>query len=874
MPFRISKWATVSWARVARRAAVLVVAVAVLYVAALNVFLRTHLLGSLTDKAGRSFHLEYARAYAFVPWRVHAEGVKIRSGDDHVEWALTVDRVDFDPHLVRLIRRRFKASDIHADGVTFRIRLLQERASPAHDDFVASIEGFDDPPLRPIGPSIMVTDQNYDLFSVELEGVDARHVREIWIDTARFTGDVHVLGRWLFRPLRLLDVGPVSVDVATLAVGHGQGEAFITDVAGHFDATIPPFDVRTADGLGILRHVSLRTDLAGTLLTPNIVQEFAGKSGLAMPSGNGTFDIKARIERGVLQPSSTTRIELPRVRLMQGGFSGDGTVAAQGRVEAGDAGGRSTGVVDVTVTQANATAPTGPLASAETVHAALTTHDLDLVDPFGEVEYAVECVDLTTPRIDALAALITKDASLTSGRARADAHLSGSLTQETAHGDLDVRVDRLAYGHASLQAGGDLTAHLALRAADVRANTADLGGSVVRVNHAHARSGELTMSLPAVSVTLPALTIDHAAAKGVVDAEETGALAETRGVGVWGDAKAHAESWAIDWGSKRPKVTLGPTKAAIASLVARRSANVTSDILARSSLLEASTSGLTLDANGATGNVSFNVPSLEVLHLGELARWVPWPKSFAVQDGVATAVARGDIGLGPVSLAATAHVDARALRVRAGTELVTGDAKVDLVAQRSPGDTTTRLTGTRVAIEHVVGGGAKEWWAQAVLGDSAIRQAGDGWRGRFRARFAAKDATPAEPMISQASGVPKWVLGLVSLPNVEADGEVAFSPGKLDIRGLEVRGGHSSVHLELADAPANNRGLVLVELGVLRAGFGLGNETPKIILADAASWFEAQRQVLERDRASYQTFALLSPRPPRGEIPLARDPRP
>ena len=119
-------------------------------------------------------------------------------------------------HLVRdLFRRSFHATRVRGSGFAIRLRprLDRSEATPEVIAALPPIAGFVDPPLLDGGPAPpLLTDENYDLWTVELEDVDVQHVREVWIQTWRSKGDTHLRGRLLFRPQRGLEVGPVTVD--------------------------------------------------------------------------------------------------------------------------------------------------------------------------------------------------------------------------------------------------------------------------------------------------------------------------------------------------------------------------------------------------------------------------------------------------------------------------------------------------------------------------------------------------------------------------------------------------------------------------------------------------------------------------------------
>ena len=139
------------------------------------------------------------------------------------------------------------------------------------------VPGFLDPPLKDVGPPPPpLTDANYNLWSIELEDVDADHVRELWIDTVRYSGDLEVRGRWFFRPLRWLDIGPATVSLRALDVAYGMVEPWLSGVTGELTATVHPFALQEVDGADILDRVSIDGDVRGTLQTATVLSRILG----------------------------------------------------------------------------------------------------------------------------------------------------------------------------------------------------------------------------------------------------------------------------------------------------------------------------------------------------------------------------------------------------------------------------------------------------------------------------------------------------------------------------------------------------------------------------------------------------------------------
>jgi hypothetical protein len=254
-------------------------AVALLYLVAMNLVLRTRILrDALTAESG-TLRVEYASAYCAWPGIVHARGLVIRGRDSNVEWLVAVDHLEFHDSVLDLLRRRFRATHVRGDGVSVRLRQRLDRVTDAASA-LPPIPGFMDPPRAAAGPEPPpLTDKDYNLWTVELEDVMAEHVREIWVDTARIAGDLRVEGRWLFRPLRRLEVGPASVDLRSANVSYGGDVPLALDVHGSLVVTISPTDIHDTGGDFLARHATVDGDVRGAILPNALLEKLAGAGG-------------------------------------------------------------------------------------------------------------------------------------------------------------------------------------------------------------------------------------------------------------------------------------------------------------------------------------------------------------------------------------------------------------------------------------------------------------------------------------------------------------------------------------------------------------------------------------------------------------------
>jgi hypothetical protein len=519
----------------------IVAAALLLYVVGMNVLLRTRLLRHLLNASPAELYIDYSSAHSFFPGRVHVENLRIRGSDTSVEWTLAVDRCDFRAWPLDLLKRKFHASHVRADGVAFRIRmrLREEQATPTLVAALPPMPGFSDPPYLLIGPpKPPPTDADYKLISVQLDDVVAENVREVWTHSVRFTGDMRVAGRWLFRPLRWLDVGPARVDVRAMDVSYGRDHPIATSLRGQIGLTIHPYDVRVPKGLDIFEHISVRPELDGNASVAAALETLIAAPGITFAQGEGPIVVRLLVDHGVLQPGSRLGLVLPVVEVDLHEREASSIVLRSGPADLAlhvDASGGdllTTGDVDFTLPSLLVNAKTVRLATnAEgTVHLNSTSireldgdftdsrvafhdivanvHGVDLRAPSLAVHFRRAALGSEPPDIDVDVGLPRLDAPdlrqinglLPTGVAIAGVRIERGLASVAFHGDVDLRDQtirgdaRLSTSEARTRVGGeafgsDLAATIRARRGAKPGDT-DLSGSTLSFTGGVAHDGE------------------------------------------------------------------------------------------------------------------------------------------------------------------------------------------------------------------------------------------------------------------------------------------------------------------------------------------------------------------------------------------------
>ena len=312
-----------------------------------------------------------------------------------------------------------------------------------------------------------------------------------WVDTIRFCGDFDVRGRWYFKPVRWLDIGPATIDARTLDVSCGMGEPWATGARGRLVATVHPSDVRLYDGAKVLDDVSVSGDLAGMLRGAGPFRHLEARGDVTVQQADGPFTVHADVDRGVLQPATSASAGPLPVRARGFGLDLATELRAEARINAHGVG---RAVVDARAV--NVSQGSFPRATLERLTLEVRARELDLARPLGDASYTADVEDLATDSLRYWRSRfpIAPRLAIDSGRVTVGAHVEGALSEPGIKGCAHVAVQALSLAGGSLAAKGDLLA-------DVEA-TADPQRRHVTFSQSHIilRDGELDSGGAAVLV--------------------------------------------------------------------------------------------------------------------------------------------------------------------------------------------------------------------------------------------------------------------------------------------------------------------------------------------------------------------------------------
>lgn len=448
-----------------------------LYLVAANVLLRTGVLRGWLNADEETMRVDWSSAWSPRPGRVVVRDLSLRFQDSDVQFLLEIEEASFSVELSALPRRIFRVTGLDGRNASFRMRHAYAHAKGRGSRLAAfpSIEGFADPPIRPEPHRDDVSEDAYDLWTVDLRDVKAT-VRELWIMEVRYAGasEATVAGGFFLKPLRRLRVAPSSFSMrgGTLAIGD---RTFLAVERGRLEVDVPEYDVRIPTGAEVFREIDARVELDGAMTNPNVVVEtYLPAAGVSVDDEDGRVRIAATIRRGVVSPSTRVEYETKRLSVRTADLAIAGPAGVRGSVEDGLAAEMKIPSATVVVAERDA-ARVGP-ASLRCV--------LDGSDLSRSLRPRSASLSVTSVRVDdaaRLSRLLPRPLFLRSGSATAA--LRADYDGGTLTGRFDVVLDRVRLAAGTFDATTSGKAWLDVKSKDASRAVA-FGGSGVDLRDA------------------------------------------------------------------------------------------------------------------------------------------------------------------------------------------------------------------------------------------------------------------------------------------------------------------------------------------------------------------------------------------------------
>jgi hypothetical protein len=286
------------------------------YVVAANAILRTRSLDRWVTGATEGLFLEIESGWTVWPGRVHVEGAELRFEDYNVQFSVALEEGTIDIALWQLPAKIFHLTRVRASGVRYLFRHKVESAKGLERRLALypRIRGYADPPLFVGENTPPLTDEQYDLWTIQLEDVDAT-AKELWFLEYRFTGKARATGGFRLEPERdaQTELCKLTLD-GTLATGE---QTVATKLVGWLHAQLDRHDPRRVEGALVFNEISINAELDAQLPSLRFTELYRSRDGVELSGGTGALHVRAQLEHGAWKENTTVRYETDSITVAQ-----------------------------------------------------------------------------------------------------------------------------------------------------------------------------------------------------------------------------------------------------------------------------------------------------------------------------------------------------------------------------------------------------------------------------------------------------------------------------------------------------------------------------------------------------------------------------
>jgi hypothetical protein len=273
-------------------------------------------------------HFDWSSAYS--PWflRVHTKDLIFRGEDSSVQWEMRFDRANATFALTDFFSKRVHMRDAQASGVQIRIRFKVDaaRATPAVLAKLPPMPHELAAPIKPAVPPPEPTDDNYYLWTVQLDDVVGDQIHEVWIDSLHYTdvaGDIR--GGFYLKPLRVARVSSMEYHATGGTITSGT-DALIHDIGGKVALTLRDFDLRAPSSWSSLDRVDAKANVEAKIVD---LHAFADE----LHNGGGPLQVSVEMVHGAIQPGSRAQFRSQDWTATSSAQSASGTSRIDVRVD-------------------------------------------------------------------------------------------------------------------------------------------------------------------------------------------------------------------------------------------------------------------------------------------------------------------------------------------------------------------------------------------------------------------------------------------------------------------------------------------------------------------------------------------------------------
>ena len=340
--------------------------------------------------------MDYDRAWTFWPGTLHLLGYRIRGRDRaHPEFSFATREVYAVVDLPALLHRQFLATHVEVDGLDTRFRVkfdpTERDEAERERPLLPPIAGFEDPPMKQLGPESPPDDAHYADWGADLEDVHITHLQQIRVQQIPTQLQGSAVGRFSIQPERSFDLDLSRVEFSHGALSVGD-EVVLQELEGTTAGPVSRFDPRAVHDYDFMHYISASMALTG--VTPGLHYLRHLIPDVTIKGGGGPVELVATLEQGVLTEGTHLNADASHITVETPEVALQGSLHIDGRVEAAAHGRRASVEAELApVTLSLRAEPTATL-TGPSLRVRASTDDLDSTSPLGAGDVVIDADSL------------------------------------------------------------------------------------------------------------------------------------------------------------------------------------------------------------------------------------------------------------------------------------------------------------------------------------------------------------------------------------------------------------------------------------------------------------------------------------------------
>lgn len=460
----------------------------------------------LVNRQPERILMTYDVAWLSTSGAIEVHNLEIRQQSPKDQWLLHVDEGVGFVDLRALLDRTIHVTAAEGRGVSFRWRARADAtrrvttpgvsADPAVapdggapsepfqvvadapvEDWTPPIPGFTNPPV----PSPEDIYPSATPWRIQLEGIHAESVRELWVGDYQYSGDGELRGALTLEAHKWLEVQAVQLHLHDGTVTRGP-EAMLKQVAGDVSIDLVGTNPQALEGRDLFGQVSAKVALAADVANLAFLDFYLQSAPwLHLSGGVGTLAVDVAVEDGAFLDGSTVAADVHDIvaRFLSYSVVGDGRVRLG--VDTRDQVASTELSVDFLDFAINHDGDEEPHVKGRGFRVSATTADRALDRPFTTLDVVLELPEAEIPNVAVYDAYLPRDLGLRllAGAGVVKGHLEASTGERKCHGVIDLHADGVRASLDGLTLSGDVAVHAEVPTGNLETGTYDISGTTL-----------------------------------------------------------------------------------------------------------------------------------------------------------------------------------------------------------------------------------------------------------------------------------------------------------------------------------------------------------------------------------------------------------